>query len=86
MILRTVRETFQCLYYDALSLWIMLGSKIKQLCSSAIYKQTVSILLRLSDSVQCERGNYFQHVSVCVCVGGGLWVCRCGLVDGCVTI
>ena len=29
--------------------------KIQQLCSSAIYKQNVSILLRLSDSVHSHR-------------------------------
>ena len=38
----------------------MLEVKIQQLCSSAIYKQIVSIWLRLSDSVQCRRGYYFQ--------------------------
>ena len=30
------------------------------LCSSAIYKQNVSIPLRLTDSVQCRRGYYFR--------------------------
>ena len=32
------------------------NSKIKQFCPSAIYKQNVSISLRLSDSVKCRRG------------------------------
>ena len=38
------------------------GRKIKfsSLCSSAIYKQNVLILLRLSDSVQCRRRYYFR--------------------------
>ena len=34
-------------------------AKIQQLCSSAIYKQNVSISLRLSDSGRCRRGYYF---------------------------
>ena len=38
----------------------MLEVEIQQLCSSAIYKQNVSISLRLSDSVQCRRGYYFR--------------------------
>ena len=33
--------------------------KSQQLCSSAIYKN-VSILIRLSESVQCRRGLYFE--------------------------
>ena len=37
----------------------MLG-KIQQLCSSAIYKQNVSISLLSSDSLQCRKGYYFR--------------------------
>ena len=33
--------------------------QIQQLCSSAVYKQNVSILLCLSNSVRCSRGYYF---------------------------
>ena len=35
----------------------MLGVKIQQVCSSAIYKQDILILLRLSDSV--SKGEVF---------------------------
>ena len=34
--------------------------KIQQLCSSAIYKQNVSISLCLSDSAEYRRGLYFR--------------------------
>ena len=35
--------------------------KIQQLCSSATHKQNVSIPLRLSDSVRCRRGYFFER-------------------------
>ena len=41
-------------------LWIILGAKIQLYCTSDIYKQTVLILSRLSDSKQGRRGSYFQ--------------------------
>ena len=34
---------------------------VQQLCSSAIYKQNVSVSLRLSDSVQCRIGFLFPE-------------------------
>ena len=37
--------------------------KFQQLYSSAIYQQTVSISLRLSDSVRCRRGYYFRALT-----------------------
>ena len=41
----------------------MLGGSNSVICSSAIYKQNVSISLRLIDSVQRRRGLYFMgHV------------------------
>ena len=46
--------------------------KIRQLCSSAIYKQNVSISLRLSDFVQYRRGYYFRA-----------WVLENALEQGC---
>ena len=38
----------------------MLGSYNSVIGSSGIYKQNVLISLRLSDSMQCRRGLYFQ--------------------------
>ena len=49
----------------------MLGRKIQQLCSSAIYKQNVSISLHLSDSVYVgevsnfEDGRYISGLEHC---------------------
>ena len=37
--------------------------KFQQLCSSAIYKQNVSLSLLLSDSVRCRRGYYFSALA-----------------------
>ena len=34
--------------------------KIQQLCSSANYKQNVSLSLRLIESLQCRIGYYFR--------------------------
>ena len=52
--------------YDAV--YLSYGSrekvKIEELCSSAIYKQNVSISIRLSDSVQCRRGYYFRALAL----------------------
>ena len=38
----------------------MLEAKIRQYCTSDIYKQIILILSRLSDSAPGKRGSYFQ--------------------------
>ena len=55
-------EMFQCTYYEIVYLSSALAYEvnIKQLCSSAICIQNVSLSSRLSDSVQCVRGLYVR--------------------------
>ena len=55
------------LYVSALRHAIKL--KVQQLCSSSVYEPNISILLCLSDSLQCSRGLHFLTWALYLSIG-----------------